>query len=112
MKSPIIVLVAGLALAGCQVKPSPVATVPQAPVDAKIAAVSQELAQYCATAQMGIVLVRALNLSNKPEVRKSLAAAEAARAAFCASPPTDTVTAIGVMAAIATDVITVWKANS
>lgn len=97
-----MLIVAGvaLALAGCQtvkVSLDPSVPPPQAPIDQKIAKISEELAKQCALLATGIVLVQTF----KPDLKEQLKLAEAARSAFCAKPPTDVNTAIATVAAMA-----------
>lgn len=97
-------LVAGLALslAGCQtVKQAldPSLPPPTVPIDQKIAKISEELAKQCALLQTGIVLAGTFTKSE--ELKKTLIVAEAARAQFCAAPPSDVNSAISTVAAMA-----------
>lgn len=99
-----LIAIAGLAfaLAGCQSMKDaldPSLPPPTAPIDAKIAKVSEELAKQCALLATGIVL--ADTFTSKPEIEKTLKIAEAARASFCAAPPTDVNTAIATVASMA-----------
>lgn len=96
-----LVACGALALAGCQTVSTtpPVAAVPASAVDVKIAQVSKELADQCALLKTGIILARAF--VDKERVQKTLVVAEAARSEFCAAPPTDVVSAIQTVAAMA-----------
>ena len=101
---PFLTLTMALLLAGCQTTTTAVTTdpalpPPSAPIDKKIANISEELAKQCALLATGIVLAQ--TFIDKPEVKKQLKVAEAARAAFCAAPPTDVNTAISTVAAMA-----------
>lgn len=99
-----LVIVAALAvlLAACQtVKPTALAVPsPEATkVDQKIAAVSKTLAKQCALLAIAISAGQAF--SSNPKVDEALVAAEGARQAFCAHPPTDTASAIQTVADMA-----------
>lgn len=101
-----------LALAGCQTTNPSTTTdtkaVPPAPVDAKIHAVSAELAGYCGTAKALLPIVGAF-VGNKPAVTRVLASGDAAVARFCENPPDDVNAAITVMAKVATDLVIIWR---
>lgn len=112
MRAPIVAGLAALALAGCQTtKPADPKAVPVAPVDAKIASVSQELAAYCGTAKALLPLVGAF-VGTKPAVRKVLASGQAAADRFCEAPPEDLNEAISTMAKIAADLVVVWRTQA
>lgn len=99
MNKLLIVTLVTISTVACN-QQKPATTVPTAaPIDQKIAKVSQELAQQCATLATVITLAEIYN--TKPEVDKALAAGEAARKAFCANPPSDVNTAIASVADIA-----------
>lgn len=61
-------------------------------VNGSIAQGSASLARQCGTVQ--VLINTASRYAKKPKVVKALAAAEAARSAFCMAPPTDEQTAI------------------
>lgn len=104
-----ILATCALALAGCQTTgpTPPAAAVPAAPIDAKIAKVSADLAKNCALLQGGLAVAEAFNKSVK--VKPIIAAARATAADFCAAPPTDTATAIQLVAQAAIEVSNAMK---
>jgi len=112
MRAAIVVGLAALALAGCQTtKPADPKAVPVAPVDAKIHAVSTELAGYCGTAKALLPVIGAL-AGSKPAIVKVVASGNIAVARFCESPPDDVNEAIMTMARIAADLVTVWRSGA
>lgn len=79
-------------------------------VDAKVAAVSQQLAQQCATLQTVLILANALDTKDK--YKKAIDAASAARTAYCNSaPPSDVNTAALAIASMAIAVNEAIKAE-
>lgn len=104
----VLALLAAVVLAACnQTKPDTSAATPVAPIDAKIAKVSQDLAKNCALLSTGIVLAQAFNKSQK--LTPVLASAKLAQEDFCAHPPTDTATAIQLVAQAAVDISNALK---
>ena len=91
-----------LALAGCQTTGAPLSTESTAKIDAKIATVSQQLAQYCTAVSLGITVGEAF--SHNAKVDQALGYGRIAVARFCSAPPSDTKTAIASLAAIAIDI--------
>jgi hypothetical protein len=59
---------------------------------ANIAQTSAQLERQCST--VAVVISTAQRYAHKPKVLRALAAAEAARSAFCLAPPTDQATAV------------------
>lgn len=92
-----------LALAGCQHAGTAPPQMPAAAqIDAKIATISQQLAQYCTVVSLGIVAGEAF--TTNPKVDQALELGRIAVARFCSAPPSDTKTAIASLAAIAIDI--------
>lgn len=104
-----IALLLALALTACQtVKPADPA-LPAAPIDARIAAVSAELAGYCSTARALLPIVGAF--ATKPTAIKAVASARVGVARFCEAPPENVNEAIATLAQIAGDLVAVWRAG-
>lgn len=102
---PIMLLTAAaaFALAGCQTtKTATAPAISATQIDAKIASVSQRLAQYCTVVSLGITAGEAF--ATNPKVDQALALGKIAVARFCSAPPSDTQTAIASLAAIAIDI--------
>lgn len=96
------VLLLGLPLAACQTAAPPPA--PQAPIDQRIAAVSQDLAKNCAALSTGIVLAQVFNKSER--MRPILRAAKVTQENFCAAPPANTAEAIKLVEQTVKDIAT------
>jgi hypothetical protein len=88
-----------VSLAGCM---SPIR------MDDQIAQTSAKLAQQCGT--VAALIQTAAQFSAKPKVQRALMAAESARAAFCAAPPTDTTTAVLTLGSVILTVQAALKA--
>jgi hypothetical protein len=76
--------------------------------DGKIASASAKIAQQCGT--VAALIATASQFSAKPKVQRALAAAESARAAFCAAPPADTTSAVLTLGSVILTVQAALKA--
>ena len=108
MKAAIIAGCAALALAGCQTTATTVSVPIEAPLDAKIAAVSKKLAENCALMQVALILGHSLN--KDATVKLALNEGKVAVDRFCINPPTDVNTAIIQLAEIAIQINDAVKA--
>lgn len=103
----ITICVLALGLAACQTTKQTV-TVPAAPVDAKIAKVSEDLAKQCAAAKVLITLADLYVSDSKVQLAVDTADATVTR--FCAKPPQNVNDAILLVAQVATDLNTAINA--